>query len=69
MGDIEPNPPKRSRLSFSSTKGGLTTSPQDKNMDYLCPICFELITEAHMTRCGHTFCYPCLIQTIEQTAR
>jgi len=22
-----------------------------------------------MTRCGHTFCYPCLIQTIEQTAR
>jgi len=42
---------------------------QDKNLDYLCPICFELITEAHMTRCGHTFCYACLLQTIEQTSR
>ena len=68
MGENEPNPPKRSRLSFSNTKSGSTT-PQDKNMDYLCPICFELITEAHMTRCGHTFCYPCLLQTIEQSAR
>eukprot|EP00090_Calanus_glacialis_P003071 TRINITY_DN12219_c0_g1_i1.p1 TRINITY_DN12219_c0_g1~~TRINITY_DN12219_c0_g1_i1.p1 ORF type:complete len:658 (+),score=217.02 TRINITY_DN12219_c0_g1_i1:40-1974(+) len=68
MGENEPNPPKRSRLSFSNPKSGSTT-PQDKNMDYLCPICFELITEAHMTRCGHTFCYPCLLQTIEQSAR
>jgi len=68
MGDSEPNPPKRSRLSFSNPKPG-STNPQDKNMDYLCPICFELITEAHMTRCGHTFCYPCLLQTIEQSAR
>ena len=58
---------------------------QEKNLDYLCPICFELITEvgfhpahqlpltfsfqAHMTRCGHTFCYACLLQTIEQTSR
>jgi len=42
---------------------------QDRNLDYLCPICFDLIAEAHMTRCGHTFCYSCLIQTIEQTSR
>jgi len=67
MGDNDQNPPKRSRLNFASKSGSST--PQDKNMDYLCPICFELITEAHMTRCGHTFCYPCLLQTIEQTAR
>merc|ERR1719323_1726802 len=38
-------------------------------MDYICPICFDLITEAHITKCGHTFCYQCLLQTIEQTAR
>ncbi len=38
-------------------------------MNFLCPICFELINEAHMTRCGHTFCYACLLRTIEQTAR
>jgi len=68
MAESESNPPKRSRLSFGYPKSG-SSNPQDKNMDYLCPICFELITEAHMTRCGHTFCYPCLLQTIEQTAR
>ena len=42
---------------------------QEKNVNFLCPICFELINEAHMTRCGHTFCYACLLRTIEQTAR
>ena len=71
MSENDSNPPtKRSRLSSNS--GGKPSSIfnlQEKNMDFLCPICFELITEAHMTRCGHTFCYPCLLQTIEHTAR
>ena len=38
-------------------------------MDYICPICFDLISEAHITKCGHTFCYSCLLQTIEQNGR
>jgi len=60
------NPAKRAR---SSSSVRVPHGAQDKNLDYLCPICFELITEAHMTRCGHTFCFPCLLQTIEQTRR
>ncbi|XP_026672493.1 E3 ubiquitin-protein ligase COP1-like isoform X1 [Ceratina calcarata] len=38
---------------------------EDKNNDYLCPICFELIDEAHITRCGHTFCYRCITKSLE----
>lgn len=38
-------------------------SPPDN--DLLCPICFELIREAHITRCGHTFCFSCISKCIE----
>jgi len=80
MAESESNPAKRSRLSPSNSKTSSTSSfetsgaggssgKNDKNMDYVCPICFDLISEAHITRCGHTFCYSCLLQTIEQTAR
>ncbi|XP_031842608.1 E3 ubiquitin-protein ligase COP1 isoform X1 [Nomia melanderi] len=42
---------------------------EDKNNDYLCPICFEVIDEAHITRCGHTFCYRCIVKSLETNAR
>ena len=45
---------------FHFCEGG-TSGKNDKNMDYVCPICFDLISEAHITRCGHTFCYSCLL--------
>ena len=34
--------------------------------DFVCPICFNLIEEAYMTKCGHTFCYGCLKRSLEQ---
>lgn len=37
----------------------------DKNNDFLCPICFEIIQEAYITRCGHTYCYVCIHRSIE----
>ncbi|XP_076300920.1 E3 ubiquitin-protein ligase COP1-like [Lasioglossum baleicum] len=42
---------------------------EDKNNDYLCPICFEVIDEAHITRCGHTFCYRCIVKSLETNGR
>lgn len=48
---------------------GITSTVDDKNMDYLCPICFELISEAHITKCGHTFCYQCIVKCIETSRR
>ncbi|GBM05356.1 E3 ubiquitin-protein ligase COP1 [Araneus ventricosus] len=44
-------------------------SCEDKNNDYLCPICFEMISEAHMTKCGHTFCYDCISTSLEYNKR
>ncbi|XP_055694076.1 E3 ubiquitin-protein ligase COP1-like [Lutzomyia longipalpis] len=48
---------------------GITSTVEEKNSDLLCPICFEMITEAHITKCGHTFCYQCIVKSIESTKR
>ncbi|KAF8792668.1 E3 ubiquitin-protein ligase COP1-like [Argiope bruennichi] len=44
-------------------------SGEDKNNDYLCPICFEMISEAYMTKCGHTFCHDCISTSLEYNKR
>lgn len=45
--------------------GGLGGSVEDKDCDLLCPVCFELIDEAYVTRCGHSFCYACIGKAVE----
>ena len=34
--------------------------------DCICPICFNVIEEAYMTKCGHTFCHKCLKRSLEK---
>ncbi|CAL4062949.1 unnamed protein product, partial [Meganyctiphanes norvegica] len=48
---------------------GLEETAEEKNSDYLCLVCFDLISEAHMTKCGHTFCRVCLERSIETNRR
>ncbi|XP_062336984.1 E3 ubiquitin-protein ligase COP1 [Osmerus eperlanus] len=48
---------------------GLLNSYEDKSNDFVCPICFEMIEEAHMTKCGHSFCYKCIRQSLEDSNR
>ena len=48
---------------------GITSTSMDKNNDYLCPICFEFLQEAYVTRCGHTFCHGCIVKSLSQSAR
>ncbi|XP_041950037.1 E3 ubiquitin-protein ligase COP1 isoform X1 [Alosa sapidissima] len=48
---------------------GLINSYEDKSNDFVCPICFEMIEEAHMTKCGHSFCYKCIRQSLEDGNR
>lgn len=55
--------------SQQSTVNGVRESYEDRNNDYLCPICFELIEEAHITRCGHTYCYRCITRAILDSTR
>ncbi|XP_055636606.1 E3 ubiquitin-protein ligase COP1-like isoform X1 [Toxorhynchites rutilus septentrionalis] len=60
---------------FSSGKkrttamNGIPTSIEDKSNDFLCPICFDIINEAHITKCGHTFCHHCIIKSIDMTKK
>ncbi|KAJ1982808.1 hypothetical protein H4R35_000167 [Dimargaris xerosporica] len=35
------------------------------DVDLSCPICLQAITEAFMTRCGHSFCYQCISAHLE----
>ncbi|KAG6464318.1 E3 ubiquitin-protein ligase COP1 [Manduca sexta] len=49
----------------ATTLGGLGGSLEDKDCDLLCPVCFELIEEAYVTRCGHSFCYACISKSVE----
>uniref|UniRef100_A0A8C5CRQ1 COP1 E3 ubiquitin ligase n=1 Tax=Gadus morhua TaxID=8049 RepID=A0A8C5CRQ1_GADMO len=48
---------------------GLLHSYEDKSNDFVCPICFEMIEEAHMTKCGHSFCFKCIRQSLEDSNR
>lgn len=48
---------------------GISSTVDTKNPDFLCPICFELISEAHITKCGHTYCYQCIMRSIETSKR
>nr|XP_026496052.1 E3 ubiquitin-protein ligase COP1-like [Vanessa tameamea] len=51
--------------SSVSALGGLGGSLEDKDCDLLCPVCFNLIDEAYVTRCGHSFCYTCIAKSVE----
>ncbi|KAK7573619.1 hypothetical protein V9T40_010810 [Parthenolecanium corni] len=48
---------------------GISGSFEDKTNDFLCPICFDVIEAAHITRCGHTFCYRCILKALEVNHR
>ena len=41
------------------------TSSKNPNPHFSCPICFELISEATITKCGHTYCSKCIQKSIE----
>ncbi|XP_015925999.1 E3 ubiquitin-protein ligase COP1 [Parasteatoda tepidariorum] len=42
------------------------TAPSEiRNTELLCSLCYNLINEAHMTKCGHTYCYACIKTAIE----
>ncbi len=48
---------------------GVLNSAESKDIDLLCPICFEMLQETHMTKCGHSFCYDCICRCLEQGPR
>uniref|UniRef100_A0A8C0W1C0 RING-type domain-containing protein n=1 Tax=Castor canadensis TaxID=51338 RepID=A0A8C0W1C0_CASCN len=45
----------RKRPLLNPLCNGLINSYEDKSNDFVCPICFDMIEEAYMTKCGHSF--------------
>lgn len=56
-------PVKRQHLDSNESTLSNTSSS-----DYSCPVCYELIHEAHITKCGHSFCYSCVSRALEAKA-
>ncbi|GAV71985.1 WD40 domain-containing protein/zf-C3HC4_2 domain-containing protein [Cephalotus follicularis] len=46
-------------IDGAAAEGAAVLSDLDK--DLLCPICMQIIKDAFLTACGHSFCYMCII--------
>ncbi len=57
------------RAAVTPITNGDAASWEDKSNDFLCPICFELFTEASITNCGHTFCHNCILSALGLTSK
>lgn len=56
---------ERALTAVTSPVTGGVGPVEDKNSELLCPVCFELLQEAYVTRCGHSFCHTCIIQCVD----
>ncbi|XP_047134995.1 E3 ubiquitin-protein ligase COP1 isoform X1 [Hydra vulgaris] len=52
-------------ISFGSSQTNIT----DKLNDITCPVCFEVIKEPYVTKCGHNFCFNCIKTSLEVSNR
>ncbi|XP_041990902.1 E3 ubiquitin-protein ligase COP1-like isoform X1 [Salvia splendens] len=54
-----------------SSAGAPSPSPphsemeHDSDKDILCPICMQIIKDAFLTACGHSFCYMCIVTHLQ----
>ncbi|XP_041369065.1 E3 ubiquitin-protein ligase COP1-like isoform X2 [Gigantopelta aegis] len=60
---------RRRKRTQTPVYSSIAGSYEDKDNDFVCPVCFDIIDEAHMTKCGHTFCYKCIKNCLEKTNR
>ncbi|PLW33744.1 hypothetical protein PCASD_12493 [Puccinia coronata f. sp. avenae] len=59
-------------VNYSTSLPRVSTQPQTADLDpditlekHACPICLSEPTAARMTKCGHIFCYPCILHYLE----
>ncbi|KAA8526553.1 hypothetical protein F0562_008244 [Nyssa sinensis] len=45
----------------AAAKGTVDVGVPELDKDLLCPICMQIIKDAFLTACGHSFCYMCII--------
>ena len=56
-----PAPPQQPSAEESAEKAVEVAVCDDVDKDMLCPICMQIITDAFLTACGHSFCYMCIV--------
>ncbi|KAG9292436.1 hypothetical protein G9A89_015306 [Geosiphon pyriformis] len=65
-------PQTSSNLAFfvpGTSSSATSDSFQNNNLnneDFLCPICLQIIKEAFMGKCGHSFCYVCIVEHLDR---
>ncbi|KAL0613773.1 LOW QUALITY PROTEIN: E3 ubiquitin-protein ligase COP1 [Plecturocebus cupreus] len=47
----------------------IINSYKGNSNDFRCPICFDMIEEAYMTKCGHSFCYKYIHHSLDDNNR
>lgn len=61
-------PPAKPRPLMRKRSLGVVPSGSDSSSDSSldCPICYSLIQDAYMTKCGHSFCHDCIKRCLEK---
>ena len=44
---------------------GVQDTYEERDSDFLCPVCLDLMTEAYITTCGHSFCHGCIVKSFD----
>lgn len=61
---LPPLPPEQepdNRAELAAAVEAAETGVSDVDKDLLCPICMQIIKDAFLTACGHSFCYMCIV--------
>ncbi|XAR68141.1 hypothetical protein NMG60_11003168 [Bertholletia excelsa] len=59
--------PSSDSATPSESGGGIMAAEMadELDKDLLCPICMQIIKDAFLTACGHSFCYMCIITHLQ----
>ncbi|CAI0550999.1 unnamed protein product [Linum tenue] len=56
-----PPSPEPSYAAAAATRASIEAGVSEVDKDLLCPICMQIIKDAFLTACGHSFCHMCII--------
>ncbi|KAH6775933.1 Transducin/WD40 repeat-like superfamily protein [Perilla frutescens var. hirtella] len=61
----EPSEEAPPPLPSTSTAPEKERAEEEVDKDILCPICMQIIKDAFLTVCGHSFCYMCIVTHLQ----
>ncbi|PSS24798.1 E3 ubiquitin-protein like [Actinidia chinensis var. chinensis] len=58
-------PPPQLPAPPPENEDAVETAAAELDKDFLCPICMQIIKDAFLTSCGHSFCYMCIVTHLQ----